>query len=87
MPLGIILDIVLIILLSTMKSLLNAIFIVKRYNLTRYDLDGFLRNAYSNFMLGMTGRGIISFVLGMVIFVGGAVALSQLIFHARELDF
>ena len=75
MPLGIILDIVLIILLS------------KRYNLTRYDLDGFLRNAYSNFMLGMTGRGIISFVLGMVIFVGGAVALSQLIFHVKELDF
>ena len=87
MPLGIILDIVLIILLSTMKSLLNAIFIVKRYNLTRYDLDGFLRNAYSNFMLGMTGRGIISFVLGMVIFVGGAVALSQLIFHVKELEF
>ena len=73
MPLGIILDIVL--------------FIVKRYNLTRYDLDGFLRNAYSNFMLGMTGRGIISFVLGMAIFVGGAVALSQLIFHVKELDF
>ena len=76
MPLGIILDIVLIIF-----------FIVKRYNLTRYDLDGFLRNAYSNFMLGMTGRGIISFVLGMAIFVGGAVALSQLIFHVKELDF
>ena len=35
----------------------------------------------------MTGRGIISFVLGMVIFVGGAVALSQLIFHVKELDF
>lgn len=87
MPLGIILDIVLVIMLSTLKGLLNAIFIVKRYNLTRYDLDGFLRNAYSNFMLGMTGRGIISFVLGMAIFVGGAVALSQLIFHVKELDF
>ena len=87
MPLTIIMTVVTVLMSSTLKGLLNTMFLVKRYNLTRYDLSGFLRNAYSDFILGMTWRGIISFVMGMVIYVGGALLLSQLIFNYKELDF
>lgn len=87
MPLTIIIEIVLILLASTLRVLLNSFYFVRRYNLTHYDLDGFLKNAYSDFMLGMPVRGFISLAMGLLIFVGGALAISQLIFHLKELDF
>ncbi len=60
---------------------------VAKYHLDRYFISGMISSAYSDFMLGDVGRGLLFIFLLIAVYMVGTVALTMFVFNKKELEF
>lgn len=61
--------------------------LISRLHIDRWYYGGMADSGYSSIMLGMTGEGIFTLILGFVLYVGIALCITIALFSKRELDF
>ena len=85
--LGIIVYLGIELLIPVALEFLHNVQFVAKYHLDRLYISGACSEFSSDFLTGQTARGILVLILTLVVYIGGAILASILIFKKKELDF
>ncbi|MCR5304601.1 MAG: hypothetical protein K6E33_08575 [Lachnospiraceae bacterium] len=86
-PLGIMVYIILSVVVPYILDIFKYSPLMVRFHFNRYFLYSLTSRAYTDILLGMEGSGMMHVLLGAIIYIGGALVISMIIFDRREMDF
>lgn len=79
--------VMLYLILPSVIDLSSMLPVLKDIHLERYDYNGFANSGLSSIFLGMGMSGVLTLILGFIIYVGGSLAIIYTVFRKKELDF
>lgn len=86
-PLGIIAIVALYVAVPTSTVLLGMNETVRKFHIERFHYAGLADNALSDLLFGSYGMAVIKLLAGFVIYFGGVLLITRVLFDRKELDF